>query len=181
MLKHALPCQWNSIHFSFSTRWCRFNAYLPIVWLNQSMLLENTLKKRKKKIIRHRNPNSNCQRKLLFYVYWWLIWIYRWFLWKWALWTTAKWWTKRRRLFRLVQSLRPGTCNNNYHNSIILFKRTNLRPLKGMSGAGSASFLPIFVSADRKKLQNSFQKWKLIIHDYMWKPTKAFTLEPILA
>lgn len=45
--------------------------------------------KQKKKIITHRNPNSNWQRKLLFYVYWWLIWIYRWFLQKWALWTTS--------------------------------------------------------------------------------------------
>ena len=53
MLKHALPCQWNSIHFSFSTRWSWFNAYLTIVWLNQGMLLQNTLKQTKKKRLSH--------------------------------------------------------------------------------------------------------------------------------
>ena len=59
----------------------------------------------------------------------------------------------------------PCTCNINYYNSIILVKRANLRPLNGMSGAGSASFLPIFVFADRKKLQNFRFISKMKIHN----------------
>lgn len=44
------------------------------------------------------------------------------------------------------------------------------------------SFLSLCSLTEKNyKILDSFQKWKLIIHDYMWKLTKAFALEPTLA
>lgn len=148
MLKHALPCQWNSIHFSFSTRWCWFNAYLTIVWLNQGMLLQNTLKQTKKKRLSHTEIQTQTGKENYYFTCIdgsseYIDGFYR-----------NEPCGRHRRRLTLEQSRQPGTCNINYYNSIILVKRTNLRPLKGMSGAGSASFLPIFVFSDRNKLQN---------------------------
>lgn len=148
MLKHALPCQWNSIHFSFSTRWGWFNAYFSIVWLNQGMLLQNTLKQTNKKRLSHTEMQTQTGKENYYFTCIdgsseYIDGFYR----------NEPCGRQRRRL-RLEQSLQPGTWNINYYNSIILVKRTNLRPLNGMSGAGSASFLPIFVFSDRKKLQN---------------------------